>query len=220
MVSTFSTTGYIALFFFIVSYNFLDKKKIEKLLLIPILLVLFYMAFTNLTFLNEKIEKSVNYSSQGNLNTLDRTRFVSAFLDFRQFLEYPIYGTGKWYNESIYKNFADLQHRNNGVTDFLVKFGLVGFLLYFSGVYKTFSVYNYLFGKNRLNAVFNLTLIFIIGFSEGYFQYAFFISLTFLHLAIRENMDMYFLNKILSHSKDNIVQNIEPKFRSLYKETL
>jgi len=197
LLSTFSTTGYIALFFFIVSYNFFRRSHLKKFLIVPFLIVSFVLAFSNISFLNEKIEDDIHYSTHGNVNTIERTRFVSAFLDIKQFLEFPLQGTGKWYENIKDDDFSILQHRNNGVTDFLVKFGIIGFTLYFAGVYKTFSAYNFLFGKNKLNPLFHLILIFIIGFSEGYFFYMFFTSLTFLHLTVKQNKEIYYLHKII-----------------------
>ena len=133
IISTFSTTSYIALMVLIIiiktSFSF---KNIS----VGILLVFsFIYIFQQIPFLQDKINIQKNKTVSEDLNYSRKNRFGSFIVDMKDFIDYPISGRGV-NNLTRYNNAYDIEmnNRNNGITDFLVKFGIIGFLIYFIGV--------------------------------------------------------------------------------------
>ena len=112
------------------------------------------------------------------------TRFKSFVLDFNDFLDNPFFGLGRA-EETRFKGITDhkLNHRNNGVSNYLATYGLFAFVFYFFLIYSTFRYTCKYYSMNKpYYAFFGLLLIWFIGFSEDYFNYPFFIGLTMAHI--------------------------------------
>jgi hypothetical protein len=102
-------------------------------------------------------------------------------LDFRDFWKNPLFGAGVT-NKTRFEmlGYEEDLIRTNGWSDFLVKFGLVGFLLYFIGFYKSAKIYlNKSSSQN--NAIWFMVVIFTIGFSETYFYFPYFWALSLFY---------------------------------------
>ena len=185
----FSTTGYIVLFLFLIYYFwFISESRFKQ---VPIILIFFISIFLffNSSFLGEKISNQLSYS-QGDVSYSDRSRFVSALVDLKDFLEDPIFGKGVNI-ETRYDEYNPYwSHRNNGVTDFAVKFGIVGFCIYFYSMFLSFRKYTSLNNFKSNYAYFFILVILLLGFSEVYFYRVFFISLSLLHLGLDDSEDL------------------------------
>jgi hypothetical protein len=182
LISTLSTTGLIALGYFLMAFVANKVKPIYRLILIPTFIVVIFISFTTMDLLGKKI------SSQFSVSTpFSTTRFESATLDLKDWSENPILGLGR-HQYTRYKGETShfMTHRNNGLSDYLVTYGVLIFIMYFSLIY--FSFYRLCRTNNdpaRI-AVHCLILILIIGFSEGFFTLPFFYGLTLVHLIYRE----------------------------------
>jgi hypothetical protein len=180
LLSTFSTTGLIALGFFLVMFLGNKVAPIYKLILIPSIFAAIVIAFTSLDFLGDKITSQLDVE-----NTHHNTRFKSAVLDWRDFVENPVLGLGRD-PKTRHKGITNpiLTHRTNGLTNYLVTYGIFVFLFYFGSIYYAFHK---LCLKNNYPlkyALYGLILILIIGFSEVFFSLPFFYGLAMLHMAI------------------------------------
>jgi len=185
ILSTFSSSGYIALGSVFLTFMVLNKGLFRKIILLPSLIILFWIAYFNLTFLNEKIDYQYLAASEGDVTYTQRNRFISAYLDMQDILANPILGIGRSYEirYSVYGGIrTDLEHRNNGITDFAVKFGLPFTILYFFLIYNSFNKLCIYTNYMRRFALLALIIVLIIGFSETYFSKPFFIALSFLGL--------------------------------------
>jgi hypothetical protein len=177
ILTTLSTTTYLALFFVITAYlkNFFVRRPLISLLLLVGLASLGALAFNKLDFLDKKIDQQIEKS--GSRKT-GESRFSSLFADLRSLQEHPLIGTGRNVEMRFGKNFynADLHelHRNNGIGVLLSTYGILFFFFFF---YLNWRSFYGLLG-NRVNASLLLALVLIIAFSEDYFFKAFFISLT------------------------------------------
>jgi len=180
LLSTMSTTGILALGFFLVLFLGNRVAPIYKLILIPSLLAAIVIAFTSLDFLGDKISSQLDVSS-----THHNTRFKSAVLDLRDFAENPVLGLGRD-AKTRHKGITNpiLTHRTNGITNYLVTYGIFIFLFYFGSIYYAFRK---LCLKNNYHpkyALYSLILILMMGFSEVFFSLPFFYGLAMLHMVI------------------------------------
>jgi len=176
ILTTLSTTTYLALFFVIVAYlkNFIIRRPIIALFMLIFVGIIGFLAFTRLDFLSSKIDEQI--AKSGSRKT-GESRFSSLNADIRSLEEHPFIGTGRNVEMRFGKNFynADLRelHRNNGIGVLLSTYGVLFFFFFFYLNWRSF----YLLLGSRVNAWLLLTLVLIIAFSEDYFFKAFFISL-------------------------------------------
>lgn len=180
LLSTFSTTGLLALMFFLVMFLGPKVAPIYKLILIPTIFAAIIISFTTMDFLGDKIVSQLDVAS-----THHNTRFKSAVLDWRDFAENPILGLGRD-SHTRYKGVTNriLTHRTNGITNYLVTYGIFVFLFYFGCIYYAFYKLCLKQGYAPRYALYGLVLIFITGFSEVYFSLPFFYGLAMLHMVI------------------------------------
>ncbi len=183
LITTWSTGGFIAFGFFMFLYSILIiKEKRFGLILFLIVPVTFYYIYNELDFFQARVDRSiVYYNHRSDVDYERRDRMVSAIIDFETFLEHPIFGTGRSFEGRFGKTTRKtyLEHRNNGLTDFLVKYGVVFFLFYFFKLYQSFKLYaiSVKLSLPRNYGIISLGTLMILGFSQGLFQYSFFIAL-------------------------------------------
>jgi len=178
IVSTFSTTAYLAFMLLFIAYNIVSKEKIYKIIFVPLLLLISFIGVTQIEFLGDKISENMDIETK-----TYNTRFKSALLDLNDFVDNPVFGLGR----SAFTRFkgiedSHLMHRNNGITSFLTTYGIVIFLFYFYLIYYSFNTLCIHTGFNNHFAVYSLIIVIVLGFSEIYFIRPFFYGLTLLHL--------------------------------------
>lgn len=180
LLSTMSTTGLIALGFFLVLFLGNRVAPIYKIILIPSIMAAIVIAFTSLDFLGDKIASQMDVA-----NTHNNTRFKSAVIDLRDFAENPVLGLGRD-DKTRHKGITNpiLTHRTNGLTNYLVTYGIFIFLFYFGSIFYALHKLCLKNGYHPKYAIFGMSLFFIIGFSEVFFSLPFFYALAMLHMVI------------------------------------
>ncbi|WP_439183597.1 O-antigen ligase family protein [Carboxylicivirga taeanensis] len=176
LITTFSTSGLVVLGLLITVYVYFRSNLLKRLLLLPVLLIVFITLYNRVDFIGAKIQSKIAFTSQ-----TYNTRFKSGLTDLKDLTKSPFVGLGQA-KETRFAGETDERtiHRNNGVTNFLATFGLVGFSLYFILMYSSFqSLCNY-YGFDRRFAVWALLIILMIGFSEEYFSKVFFMALSMM----------------------------------------
>ncbi len=176
LISAFSTTGLIALCYVIVVYYLAQKDLVKRGLVVPLLLVSVTYLFFSVDFLGDKVVEKMSYS-----NKTYNTRFKSAMTDLEDLTKSPLVGLGR----SDVTRFDEEQdsrkiHRNNGVSNLLATYGIIGFVLYFLLMLTGFKKVCKQSGFNHVFALYALAGICIIGFSEVYFTKVLFLALTML----------------------------------------
>jgi hypothetical protein len=177
ILTTLSTTTYLALFFILIAYlrDFFLKRPWISLFLLMLIGLGGFMAYKNLDFLNKKIDASIEKSHS---NSPGESRFGSLLADVDLVRDNPFIGSGRNIEMKFGKNFYNISwkalHRNNGIGVLLSSYGVL-FIFYF--FYLNWLSFFRLLG-NKVNATMLLILVLIIGFSEDYFFKAFFISMT------------------------------------------
>ena len=175
ILTTLSTTTYLALFFIIIAYlkNYFLSRPILSLFVLLLLITVSVSLYSNLEFLNTKINKQIEKSNRGDPG---ESRFNSFLADMKIMSEHPLVGTGRSIEMKFGKNYYNLGakeiHRNNGLGVLLGTYGIFFFMLVLYLLWKTF----YKLLNNRTSAFMGLGLIMIISFSEDYFFKVFFIA--------------------------------------------
>jgi hypothetical protein len=189
LVTTFSTTGYLALFFiFFIFYG--QNLKIKSIIIFGLLSVLVIQLYSEVPFLKNKIDHALMVTETNKNDKFQITRFQSAIFDMNDFMENPIIGTGRNY-KTRYSNYSvgdiHLTHRNNGLTNLLATYGLIFFIFYWRMYYKSFKTINAFYQNNMLKVILIIGVFFIIGFSEPYFLRPLFYSFLFLFFVYGQN---------------------------------
>jgi len=176
ILTTLSTTTYLAVFFVVLVYlkEFFLKRPALSLFILLVLGASSFLLYNKLEFLNKKIDKQIEYSNKG---VPGESRFNSFLADMKMMSEHPFIGTGRNIEMKFGKNFYNIDarqtHRNNGLGVLMSTYGILFFCLWLLLLYRTF----YIVLLNKMNALMGVTLILIIGFSEDYFFKVFFIAL-------------------------------------------
>jgi hypothetical protein len=137
LLTTFSTTGYLAIIIFGIIFQIISSKnKIVTLFLSSILSLLIYTSiFSEIPFLKAKIEDDISLvSSEQN----EGSRFQSLYLDYLTAIQNPFFGIDINANEeSEYENGIRNKenHRNNGIGIILGNHGFLGLILYLFAIY-------------------------------------------------------------------------------------
>lgn len=176
ILTTFSTTGYVALF--INSAYWLTRKRGLGIIVAVALMVVAGIASASVSFLLPKIiaelQLGADYAQRGVNWTL--TRYASFVLDGRDFVEHPILGRGI-YIENRYTGNLILPS-NNGLSDLAVRYGLIGVIVI---LWKLAQSVWKVAGGNVFSVLIFLTVIIIGGWSERFFELPFFVALLFLN---------------------------------------
>jgi len=179
LASTTSTMGALSLMVILTFFSAQLKSALKYVLLV-LILISGYLAFSTVEFLGKKITRELNQSKVTN------NRFGSALKDFENIAERPLLGWSRRievvFNTSVY---SAKTHRPNGFTNFLRNYGLVYFSVYFFLVFQSFKNI-YVYHNHSYNfyvPMFGIFLLFIVSFSEVIFDLAFLKSLIFLYSA-------------------------------------
>jgi hypothetical protein len=181
MISTLSTSGYLAFGIIIVSYFMLYQKSSNKILFFPLVIIVMYLSYTQLDFLGKKIEKDIKYSFSENPERLERTRFVGGMLDIQDLSKSPFIGNGLAPLDYSIAGMKKINHRTNGITNFANKFGIIMTFIYFFSMYLSFRSMCYLNNTKPAFAKYIMAAVFIVGFSELYFTQQVFFAFMFMN---------------------------------------
>ncbi len=156
ILSTQSSTAYIALLAFLF-FIFLNKTKdvLLKILVVASILSMSYVAYMNLEFLGQKIEKQWQEAKDlvdlPNLEGEGTDRFITMLKDWRDFKGHEIIGRGTHTStrySTMYDFKSDSDTRTVGSTDIIVRYGLPFFFWILFLMYKSFSSYSKSFSKD------------------------------------------------------------------------
>lgn len=183
LLSTQSTTAFIALFIFLcfANYKYINNIFI-KIFAVAIIGISGYYAFTSLDFLGEKIFAQLKIAQTSSIQTNDNSqRFLNIIRDFKDLEGHEILGRGA--NAETRYSFGPItQIRTVGWSDVLVKFGIPFFLLMMYMMYKSIDRFTHyqLQHKSHLYNIGIFITILITLMSEVYFNFPMYWSLLFL----------------------------------------
>lgn len=174
LVTTFSTTGYIAFAVIMLYYVAIKlRNKFARILLVPVLLMALIYAYTSLDFLGEKIDKQIERATSGYV-TVDR--LGSAILDWHYIKKNPLTGNGladvtRYEDHLMYKEL--IGGFSNGFTDVIAKFGIIFIIVYFVLIYKNLPF-------RPMDKLFFCCMIVLLLQGEYFMDYPLFAALPFI----------------------------------------
>jgi hypothetical protein len=180
LLTTLSTTGFIAFFVLIMAYYFATGDILKNIILLATLLPIGISLYFSLEFLSAKIEDNIAIADNDK-----SSRFGSGLADLKDWVNSPIIGWGRGamrYGGRQFTFFTSEQHRNNGLTGLLASYGIVVFFVLLLNYYKSLKQLCIAKSFNTQFAVFSFVVILLLGFSQTIFQYPFFYSIMFIHL--------------------------------------
>lgn len=184
IISTQSTTAYLALFAFIVCYIFFEDYSYAVKSLIIVFGVAGYVAFQTIPFLGDKIREENKGAKDAIEEVGGDTRMASAILDWDDIKGYPFSGRGLWPETRVDKKF-EYVIRNNGFTNFIATWGILFFFFYFYWYYKGFSEFCRIYGASYYIPIVMLLIIWLLSFSENYFDSSFFWAFVFIGIPLK-----------------------------------
>ncbi len=188
LLSTMSTAGYVLLPLAVVlGYDFKRKKgshKYKNIVIFSLIIFSFSLgsliALKNLDFLSEKInhqlEKTLTNSEQD--IAFNNTRFGSLIFDWYYIKTSPIFGNGPHEITRYRFHQTDrLDGQGNGLSSFVAKYGLLGFVCF---VYHLYIGFSRSFGKSK--KIFLAIFIILASLNaEPFLNYPLFLSFMFLN---------------------------------------
>lgn len=154
IITTFSTTGYIALIANITFFTLANKKIDSYFRIILILfLILSIPAISSLPFMKEKVNSQIEESD------ISYSRFGAAVVHWNIIKDYPL--TGLPYDETTYSKYAD-SISPNGITEIFLRYGLIVGLLYYFFLFRATNFLMQLIGYKGKGYMLFLLLILLI----------------------------------------------------------
>jgi hypothetical protein len=177
VVSTTSTMGFLALIL-LLSFFTWQLKSVLKYVLLVLIVMTSILAFTNVSYLGDKLTKQLDESGETN------NRFGAALMDFQDIQKRPLIGASRRIAVTFGTQVrSDATRRPNGFTNFLRDYGLIYVTMYFALVFASYqNIFRYYHNYTKpAVAFFGVLVLCIISFSELLFDLVFFKALVFLY---------------------------------------
>jgi hypothetical protein len=186
-ITTLSTTGFICLFIFIFYINY-NKLRKNILFIMFFILSIFGIItlYEKIPFLKDKIEKDIEYT-----NETTSSRFGSALADYTLFKESPLFGYGRAGAKNDFKGrkFFDVDdHRNNGVFNLLVTYGIFITIIYLYKILITFKNIGKFYNLPNYYFMFCFLIFILLAFSQGILMRPFFYGFLFLPMLFDKSL--------------------------------
>lgn len=178
LISTLSTAGYLVFLFMLTSIIAVKStvKFYYALMLLPISFFTISLVI-ELDFLLPKIVENFQVAE-----STTTSRFGSAYADLLLFDAHPILGYGRnltaMYGTERF--IHSVMHRNNGLTKLFVQWGLILSLIFLIQIYRSIVKLNYMYGNKHSYAIILFISLLMSSFSQGIFQYPFFMGFIFI----------------------------------------
>lgn len=179
LITTFSTAGYLGLFYILTVKFIFVKKSVYKYLIIPIVVLLSYQTYIRLDFLQSKITN--HYQTQVE-EGVEAGRFGSALMDLKEINKYPIIGRGqtkatRFDEVEFWEGDEAPRPILNGITDTILKYGVIFSLIFFFLFFRSIKHYLKVHFIESKNIYIIIGAIFIVTFSQPILLTPIFLSL-------------------------------------------
>ena len=179
ILTTFSTLGYLGLlvYFLFYLYNYNVKFK-YKFFIYFIAVFGFGLIILNFDFLGDKIIHNIEVA-----NETTGSRFGSALADFDLISNSPIIGNGRGFQKYGIDDSNQFEmefHRNNGLTNIIVLYGIPFFLILIYIFYNKYFIKDRMFLYNSSFSCFFILILILCFFTQILFLRPFILSLLFL----------------------------------------
>lgn len=182
LITTFSLGSYAAFFIFIFSYIFFVKKifSLKSILAFLILIYAGIYSYNNFDFLGGKFEKK--YQAMEKFDTgfkYDELYFKvgrneQAILDINSFIRHPLFGEGQFVK-------YDFGESASGLTVILRKWGIIGFFLIFTIMYKSFQRFVIINNLHKGFIIVAVLTLMAVALTQSLFGKPIFIGIIFIY---------------------------------------
>jgi len=215
LITTFSTTGYIAVFTILPIFYYVNKrnKLILSLMLLPIFMIILSFIY-NLDFMTTKIVNEIN-SANAQANQIYDTRVFRArslgrmgslIVDYHDFLKNPIIGYGLQREERTQSIYTKLV-RVNGLSDILATWGLIGISFYLFSIYWGLKKYLDVFGYR--GSLILLSVFIVIYFASTLTAHPLWMMINFIHLQDFKRYKNYNLDSVILAKHYKIIKSYQ-----------
>jgi hypothetical protein len=132
LLTTGSTGSYLALGSFLILYYTIMKKKAISVLIIPLIVLFSFWAYTSIGFLQEKIESQATTQLESK-NLYNKGRLGTAIADLDQVKKHPIGGVGIYKENRIYDETDKRNLKGGslmGIPAILARYGIPFAIIY------------------------------------------------------------------------------------------
>lgn len=160
LLTTMSTTGFLVLAILLLVYVF-QNFSYGRVIILPIVIAASIYAYNNLEFLSEKIEEQYTEAAQMDKTDISNTRFGALNMDIQYIKSMPLIGNGldKKTRYRFHPWIEDEIGHGNGMSNFLVYWGIPLFLFWVFCIYKFAS---YASGSAGTAIVFTICLLLVL----------------------------------------------------------
>lgn len=198
--TTFSTTAFLVLFLFFFFMYYKQVKNIPfKILTVVSLLTIAFVSYTSLDFLGNKIEKQLIKETSKDVlygKSRDTGRFITIIRDMKDFKGHEWIGRGVNNATRFDAPSGKVFLRSVGLTDVLVKFGSVFFIMIIYFLYKSICMYVSTIKIDQPNQLICIGIsitILVLLVSEVYFNYPLYWSLLFLGYSYNKEEEVNYI---------------------------
>lgn len=192
LLSTNSTAGYAALGIYLIGTSLSFSQKSYKIILLPISVVLFYLAIVQLPFMFDKVSKYYQQEMEIYHTTVNPSRvgrFLSARVDLDIIVRYPIWGQGI-HKETRYRTLLEEQtgYSNSylGIVGLASRYGLITWILYFYYLFIYLIKFISMNNINKIYSIFFLLSILAVATGQNPFFYPPYFILAYLGYYLRK----------------------------------
>ena len=172
LITTFSTTGYLALFVLLSFHAFYQQKDFFiKIITIGLFLLIAYFAFDKLDFMGNKVsehwetQKSLELEGRTHSGRIIRARKALSLLSYN-----PVFGRGIISASDVHYNLSASYYEGAGTMRIISSFGIIFapiiFLFYYRGILYLCALH----GTDKRYAVFVFAAITMGGMSQMFFM--------------------------------------------------
>lgn len=181
LLSTMSTTAYLALGIY---FGYLAFKSKLRILLFPVFILLSVVVYSEFSFLKEKMINEVE-RAQALDGKYHGQRFAVLLFDLHYIQKHPLIGNGFLettryadhpYLIDAFRN-GEIEGHGNGFSNFIASMGLITFAIYFLLIYKKNKSH-----MRRMDLIFYLGMIAFLLNGEQFLYYPLYLGLPFLSL--------------------------------------
>jgi hypothetical protein len=181
LLSSMSTTAYIALGLY---FGYLTFKSKLKILLVPVFLLISVVVYSGFSFLKEKVIIEIERAEDLD-GEYHGQRFAVLLFDLHYIQKHPLIGNGflesTRYADHPYLIEAfkkgEVEGHGNGFSNFIASMGFVTFIMYFFLIYKRNKCH-----MKKMDLFFYMSMIALLLNGEQFLYYPIYLGLPFLSL--------------------------------------
>ncbi len=138
LLTSQSTTGYVLIMIIIIIHS-MQTYRLGKIVIVPFIVFVISLAYSNLNFMKEKIETQLADTAEMDENDISPGRFGAWKMDWQYIKSQPLTGNG-WHESTRYRFHPQVKDikigHGNGMSNIIAIWGIPFFLFWLLWVYR------------------------------------------------------------------------------------